>query len=561
MRASGFLLSWLMLLAVGLAAQPQQSQPAATSQSGYRIAGVVGNSLTGAPIAGASVGIAPTAGAGDRISKTYTTATDGRFSFSGLQRGKYSLMATARGFSLQYFERHDEYATAIAVGPDLDAEHLVFRMEPDAVVEGQVIDESNEPVQNAMVRLFERRIQDGHEKTVPSTQTQTDDVGRYRIGHLSPGNYYLAVSAQPWYAQNFQFNGGRGTPDADGEQRMRQDEAVRNVTYPLTFYPDSPDSAGAGVIALTAGERTTADVVLHAVPALTLRIRLPLAADHGQEFQGGMAPQVSQRIFEGYLDPAFSTRFSMSQPGLVEISGLAPGHYVLQMSGIYGPNGKGRSWYHEIDLTGDAELNANETSAFATVSGTVFFENAASAPRDSFLLISNPATGEVFRSPISDKGQFDFTADSVKPGRYNVMLENAHGFFLKKISATGARMTGRTLEISGTSSVNLKGTASRGIAQVIGTAVRDDKPFAGAMIVLVPQDLANNVALVRRDQSDSDGTFTLPNVVPGRYTVLAIANGWDLEWGNPAALQPYLKGGEPVEITGDGKAEVKVRVQ
>ena len=120
---------------------------------------------------------------------------------------------------------------------------------------------------------------------------------------------------------------------------------------------------------------------------------------------------MSQRIFEGYLDPAFNASTSMSQPGLVEIGGLPPGHYVLEMSGSTGADGKHRSWYHEIDLTGDAELNVNETSAFATVSGTVFFENTASVPRASFLLISNPATGEVFRSPISDKSQFDFTAE------------------------------------------------------------------------------------------------------------------------------------------------------
>ena len=58
------------------------------------------------------------------------------------------------------------------------------------------------------------------------------------------------------------------------------------------------------------------------------------------------------------------------------------------------------------------------------------------------------------------------------------------------------------------------------------------------MIVLVPQDAANNSPLFRRDQSDSDGSFTLLNVVPGQYTVLALAQGWDLEWGNPAVLHP-----------------------
>ena len=81
------------------------------------------------------------------------------------------------------------------------------------------------------------------------------------------------------------------------------------------------------------------------------------------------------------------------------------------------------------------------------------------------------------------------------------------------------------------------------------------------MIVLVPQDPGNNLPLFRRDQSDSDGTFTLANVVPGQYTVLAIANGWDLEWANPTVLQPYLKSAQTVQVPSGGKLDVKVQVQ
>ena len=32
--------------------------------------------------------------------------------------------------------------------------------------------------------------------------------------------------------------------------------------------------------------------------------------------------------------------------------------------------------------------------------------------------------------------------------------------------------------------------------------------------------------LIRRDQSDSDGSFALRDVVPGQYTVVAIQDGW-----------------------------------
>jgi protocatechuate 3,4-dioxygenase beta subunit len=99
-------------------------------------------------------------------------------------------MATARGSSLQYFEHHDPFATAIAVGPGLDTDHLVFRLQPDASIEGDITDDNNEPIQNAMVRLFQASTEGGQQKTVPMNQDQTDDLGHYRIGHLAPGTYY-----------------------------------------------------------------------------------------------------------------------------------------------------------------------------------------------------------------------------------------------------------------------------------------------------------------------------------------------------------------------------------
>jgi hypothetical protein len=68
------------------------------------------------------------------------------------------------------------------------------------------------------------------------------------------------------------------------------------------------------------------------------------------------------------------------------------------------------------------------------------------------------------------------------------------------------------------------------------------------MMVCVPENPENNLPLFRRDQSDSDGTFTLPDVLPGRYRILAIENGWDLEWGNAAILKPRLEHADSVNV-------------
>jgi hypothetical protein len=545
----------------GLSAQSNQAAHAPPVQQGYRIAGVLVNWVTGQPVAGASVAIAPTAQGTDReISRSVITGADGRFNFADLSRGKYSLMAAAHGFMLQYFDRHSMYSTAIVAGPDLDSERLVFRLQPDASVEGQVNDENNDPVQSAMVRLFQQSLEDGRQRTIPMNQGQTDDQGRFRISHLAPGTYYLAVSARPWYAQNNRVTLRRKSNNRDADARAAQEAATLDVTYPLTFYPDSADSAGASPIVLHPGERVTADVVMRAVPSLHLRIRTSISGSAGAPGMVGF-PRVSQRIFDGYLDSVFNAPESSVEPGVVDIAGLAPGHYVIEMPVSKAANEKeaNRSGYREVDLAGDLEVNASDSSGFATVAGSVLFEGAQRAPKGVSVRLLNEETGENFGSKISDRGRFEF--EGVKPGRYVVVLQSGGGYFLRKMSATGAKLTGRTLEISSSSSVRIAATVGRGVAQVNGVALRGGKPFSGAMIVLVPQDAANNSPLFRRDQSDSDGTFTLPNVVPGQYTVLALANGWDLEWGNPAVLQPYLKGGEAIQITGDGKLQIEVQVQ
>ena len=81
------------------------------------------------------------------------------------------------------------------------------------------------------------------------------------------------------------------------------------------------------------------------------------------------------------------------------------------------------------------------------------------------------------------------------------------------------------------------------------------------MLVLVPEVPEDNLVLFRRDQSDSDGSFTLNGVIAGKYTVVAIENGWDLEWFAPGALKKYLTGGEWVEVAPGAKLEIKVKVQ
>jgi hypothetical protein len=64
------------------------------------------------------------------------------------------------------------------------------------------------------------------------------------------------------------------------------------------------------------------------------------------------------------------------------------------------------------------------------------------------------------------------------------------------------------------------------LSQVTGLVQVEGKPTAGVMVLIVPESGENLEEDSRRDQSDSDGTFTLANILPGKYVLMAIEDGW-----------------------------------
>jgi hypothetical protein len=87
-----------------------------------------------------------------------------------------------------------------------------------------------------------------------------------------------------------------------------------------------------------------------------------------------------------------------------------------------------------------------------------------------------------------------------------------------------------------------------GSAGIEGIVKKNGKPVAGIMVALVPKDPEAHVELFRRDQSDFDGTFTLPGVIPGNYTVVAVEDAWGFAWLNPGVLARYIQHGQNVVV-------------
>jgi hypothetical protein len=221
----------------------------------FPIAGIVVDAVTGAPIAHADLSIS----AKDEELKI-TAGEDGRFRFAGLEVGKYLLSAEARGYVREAFDQHGVFSTAIAVGPGLDSEHLLFRLHPQAVIHGRVTDEHGDPIRHAAVRLFANSNAQGTRTNFVQMQTQTDDLGEYRFAHLLPGKYYIVVQAQPWYAQTGFAK--RNELEQSGSTFRRIElklDPLLDVVYPVTFYPGVLNERSATELNIHSGSQEEAE--------------------------------------------------------------------------------------------------------------------------------------------------------------------------------------------------------------------------------------------------------------------------------------------------------------
>ena len=538
------LMSIWLVLAAGLAAASQA----------YPVAGTVLDAVTGQPLAGVAVTLSPDKGGSGQ---TVHSSANGQFNFPTVAPGKYILSGSGPGYRAQGLNQHGNYFTGIAVGPKLDATNIVFRLLPDASIRGQVVDEQNEPVRNATAQLFRMDDEDGVRRAESLTNAGTNDQGYYHFSHLAPGTYYVALSARPWYAQYAPQGATHVQPqlDADTSARVQQEAAQLDVAYPLTFYPDADDSSQATAITLHAGERVTADVVMRAVPTAHLKIRY----DKGLQ---GNSPSIMQRVFDGLLIPVFASQGFGYGLGNYEFGGLAPGHYTLEFSGGGSDKAGSKSgWFRDVDLYGDMEISASESPAMAAVTGLVAYEGAAPPREMAYIELRNEETGDSWSSKVSDKGLFGLKDNELRPGTYQAVLYGAPDWIITSIVAQNAKVRGSEITLAAGASARLVCTVTRVSASVTGTVLQDDKPFAGAMVLLLPDDGLYDKQRYRRDESDSDGTFTLRQVAPGRYTAIAIQNGWNLEWGDPAVLRPYLEKGEKVTVTAEKSANIKVQVQ
>jgi protocatechuate 3,4-dioxygenase beta subunit len=534
-----------LLLALALALHPRATaaqQPDSSTAQAWHISGKVVDARSGQPLARCVVEINPTDNRSQSLS--LESGDDGQFDFGGLRPGKYDLSAAKRGYLTQSYQQHESFSTAIAVGPELESENLLFNLMPQAIFYGAITDEAGEPVRRAQVRLYEDRDLDGIQSTQEQQTVITDDRGMYEIPNIAPANYFLSVSAQPWYAAA--VNGGPPQIQLNSTQPSTVNPAL-DVAYPTIFYPDATDSDDAIPIPIRGGERVEANMTLNAQHAVHLQ--LPLA--RGQE--GGAGVSIARNIF-GQLEPMPMT-MQTNNEGVMEISGVLPGRYEVTVSRSDGQSPPESTHFTTDIAEGATQLNADSGAGEVTVSGKVTSLDSKIRFAGIALVASHPRRNYV--APVNDTGEFTV---QVVPGEYQVTSQIPQ-MYVASISSPNALVKGHLLQVSAGAAPRLEIVAGTGYGQIEGMAERAGHPASGVMVLLAPEDAKDNQILFRRDQSDSDGTFLLSDIIPGHYRLLAIDEGWELNWADPNVLAAYLKKSIPVQVRAHDKLKPTVEVQ
>jgi hypothetical protein len=244
---------------------PSQATPKPRTGTGLILGQVVDS--TGAAISGALVTI--NTGSVVLISPRALTTSEGRFVFTGLPAGPYSISAQKPGYSLGLLGRTRPEGPAqsleLADGErETGVKITIWKL---AAITGTLTDEAGEPLVGATVWSLSRSYAVGRSKFIDGPSATTDDRGLFRFGGLTAGDYAVCVI---------------GTQTTMPATLVEGFAAARTAGTTEEFQRRySPPTIGLNARVPTAGIRV-GDAVLHTVGPYSGGVIPPAPGDDGQ---------------------------------------------------------------------------------------------------------------------------------------------------------------------------------------------------------------------------------------------------------------------------------------
>lgn len=550
-----------LLLLAALTAQAPASPSAETEKPGV-IRGTVVSATTKEPIRRADVTLQATMRPGSAsggavaimpgmmpsMTKAVTDA-EGNFIFKDVKPGTYFLRAERSGYvPTSYGARSPGASPAqISVRPGQEVTGLRIAMTPQAVIAGRVLDEEGEPMQNVMVMAVSADAMQatprrpGRLGMGMRSQGQTDDRGQFRLHNLPPGRYIIQVTP------------GRlgGMPVAIPSSESREE-----MGYVTTYYPGVTDVSQATRIEATPGaELSGFDIQLKRTRVY--RLRGQVLDPSGEPAKNYFVNVMPKNMVFG---PLMGQQFYPLPEGGFEVRNLVPGSYRI----VVQANMRTREG---LTFSDTFEMGAQDVEGLIVrLQPPVSLKGRVEQPAEQKLDLS--AMRVMLRSdvpffqrggppPVKDDGSFEI--EDVPPGKYRVDLIMPAGGYIESIRYGDIDVTTGEFEVA-SSPAPLRVVVRPGGAAVQGVIRQDGKPASG-IVYLIPSDPAKRTQLtVRFAMPDQNGEFSISNIRPGDYLLLALSEAdWGI-WDEPADFQAVESRTKKVSLKETSKESVELTI-
>jgi len=544
----------------GLAqALQQKGDPAGTGQDSRPKAAVVEgkvvNQVTGAPLKKTMLTLSPSTVGGIGRPATAESDDEGRFSFPSVVPGNYTLRGERAGYASQSYNAHggNVYGAWIPLKEGEELKNIVFKLVPNALLSGKVLDEDGDPVSRASVWVLRYTYRTSGKLLQSFANGMTGANGEFSVS-VPPGRYYL-VTSNNTNNNVFVMNGvaiSQSAPSA------KPPEDAPELAYGPMFYPNSPDELGAAPIDAAAGADLRG-MDIHLAKVKTYRIRGQIAESSPQTRMLQLIPKTVSAASNlmakaTSIQPDRSFEFVNVLPGTYNLLGNGEGGTSIYRSPIVVTNrhisGLPAVLSPMGELKGTVTIEGVESLSGKSLTG--FDGSKLMVGFDSFENGSNPMV------TVGDDGTFSIRG-TILPDRYHPWVgHQPKGCWVKAIRYENRDVKDEGIDLTNGITGPVEVVLSRNAGDVSGVIVDEDgKPVPGATVILLPKSATYLTRYAAG--TDYQGKFEFQPVRPGEYTVLAWEDAAYLSWFDPEFLKPFMSKGVALSVTENDKRTLSVK--